>query len=48
MRLRDEVRQLTAQLEEAQRNVEKLREPLRKVSRELVKSKDSLLIAQVS
>ena len=47
-RLRDEVCQLTAQLEEAQRNVEKLREHLRKVSRELVKTKDSLLIAQVS
>ena len=48
MRLRDEVRQLTAQLEEAQRNVDKLREHLRKVSRELVKTKDSLMIAQVS
>ena len=45
MRLRDEVCQLTVQLEEAQRNAEKLREHIQKVGRDLVKTEE---IAQVS
>ena len=48
VRLRDKVRQLTAQLEEAQRNVVKGKEDIWRVKRELVKAKDSLKVARVS